>query len=468
MQNPTLDERPHSESWQPLPTHQPAVAPRFHAYTESHLEQIPHLERLSAAARFDMRVVANVLPFRVNQYVLDQLIDWDNIPADPIFQLTFPQVGMLASADFNRIADLLRQGAERKLVKAAADEIRRKLNPHPAGQQSLNVPALDGEPVAGIQHKYRETVLFFPTQGQTCHAYCTFCFRWAQFVGIQDLKFASTDAAQLHSYLAAHPQVSDILFTGGDPLVMKARHLANYLLPLLQDEYAHVQTIRIGSKALSYWPYRFTSDPDAGALLQLFEHLVQSGKHVAFMAHYNHWRELETPSAREAIQRIRDTGVIIRGQGPSIAHINDDAEVWARLWRTQVQLGIVPYYMFVERDTGAQQYFEVPLARAWQIYRLAIGQVSGLARTVRGPSMSAAPGKVEIQGVAHIKGEKVFVLRFIQGRNPDWIQQPFFARFDPHATWLNHLQPAFGEERFFFEDEYQAMCVGHITQQSIQ
>ena len=459
-------QRSHTEPWQPSPTPEPAATPHFHAYTESHLEQIPHLERLSAAARFDMRVVANVLPFRVNQYVLDQLIDWDNIPADPIFQLTFPQVGMLASADFNRIADLLKQGAERKLVKAAADDIRRKLNPHPAGQQSLNVPALDGEPVAGIQHKYRETVLFFPTQGQTCHAYCTFCFRWAQFVGMQDLKFASTDADQLHSYLAAHPQVSDILFTGGDPLVMKARHLANYLLPLLQDEYAHIQTIRIGSKALSYWPYRFTSDPDAGALLQLFEHLVQSGKHVAFMAHYNHWRELETPSAREAIQRIRDTGVVIRGQGPLIAHINDDPDVWARLWRTQVKLGIVPYYMFVERDTGAQQYFEVPLARAWQIYRHAMSQVSGLARTARGPSMSATPGKVEIQGVTHIKGEKVFVLRFIQGRNPDWIQQPFFARFDPHATWLNHLQPAFGEERFFFEDEYQAMCADQISQQA--
>ena len=468
MQNQPLYERLHTESRQLSPIHEPAAMPRFHAYTESHLEQIPHLERLSAASRFDMRVVANVLPFRINQYVLDQLIDWDNIPADPIFQLTFPQVGMLESKDFNRIADLLKQGAERKLVRAAADDIRRKLNPHPAGQQSLNVPALDGKPVSGIQHKYRETVLFFPTQGQTCHAYCTFCFRWAQFVGIQDLKFASTDANQLHGYLAAHPQVSDILFTGGDPLVMKARHLANYLLPLLQDEYAHVQTIRIGSKALSYWPYRFTSDPDAGALLQLFEHLVQSGKHVALMAHYNHWRELETPSAREAIQRVRDTGVVIRGQGPLIAHINDDADVWTRLWRTQVKLGIVPYYMFVERDTGAQRYFEVPLARAWQIYRQAMSQVSGLARTARGPSMSAAPGKIEIQGVTHIKGKKVFVLRFIQGRNADWIQQPFFARFDPHATWLNHLQPAFGEERFFFEDEYQAMCAGHMSQQVSQ
>jgi hypothetical protein len=72
--------------------------------------------------------------------------------------------------------------------------------------------------------------------------------------------------------------------------------------------------------------------------------------------------------------------------------------------------------------------------------------------------MSAGPGKIEIQGIAEINNEKVFVLRFIQGRNPDWVQRPFFARFDPEATWLNHLRPAFGAEKFFYEDEYQAIC----------
>lgn len=78
-------------------------------------------------------------------------------------------------------------------------------------------------------------------------------------------------------------------------------------------------------------------------------------------------------------------------------------------------------------------------------------QVSGIARTARGPSMSATPGKVEIQGVSEINGEKVFVLRFIQGRNPDWVQRPFFAQYDETATWLNQLKPAFGEAKFFFE-----------------
>ncbi len=189
--------------------------------------------------------------------------------------------------------------------------------------------------------------------------------------------------------------------------------------------------------------------------------LVNSGKHVAIMAHYNHWKEMDTAIARKAIRRLRDTGVIIRTQAPLLDNINNDPAVWAKMWREQVKLGLVPYYMFMERDTGAKRYFEVPLARAWQVYQEAIQQVSGLARTARGPSMSAGPGKVEIQGMTELNGEKVFVLRFIQGRNPDWVQRPFFARYDEQATWLDQLTPAFGEEKFFFEDEYQAMCMGH-------
>jgi L-lysine 2,3-aminomutase len=213
--------------------------------------------------------------------------------------------------------------------------------------------------------------------------------------------------------------------------------------------------VRIGTKALTFWPYRFVTDPDADELLDLLARLVQAGKHVALMAHFNHWREMDTDICREAIRRIRATGAQIRSQGPLIAHINDNADDWARMWREQVRLGITPYYMFVERDTGAKCYFEVPLARAWHIYRDAMQQVSGLARTARGPSMSAGPGKIEIQGVSEINGQKVFVLRFIQGRNPDWVQRPFFARYDEEATWLNELRPAFGEEKFFFEDEYR-------------
>jgi len=438
---------------------QGAIEPRdFTVFNDRTMDRIAALERVPEEIRFEMRVVASVLPFRINEYVIDELIDWDNIPEDPMFQLTFPQREMLSPEAFERMAELHRRGADRKEISALAKELREELNPHPAGQMELNRPAEeDGEVINGLQHKYRETVLFFPSQGQTCHSYCTFCFRWAQFVGDKDLRIASTDADLLHDYLRSHPDISDLLVTGGDPMVMKTKNLKGYLEPLLEADLDHVQTVRIGTKALTFWPYRFVTDSDADELLNLLERLVESGKHVAIMAHYNHPNELRTPIAHEAIRRLRDTGAEIRAQGPLLRHINDDPQAWADLWREQVRLGVVPYYMFVERDTGARRYFEVPLARAWEIYREAMKQVSGLARTARGPSMSADPGKVEIQGVTEINGEKVFVLRFIQGRNPDWVQRPFFAKYDENATWLDQLEPAFGEEKFFFEDEFEAM-----------
>jgi KamA family protein len=436
----------------------PVSAPQFQVYTNRQFGQIKELQSLAPERRFEFEVVANVLPFRVNQYVLDELIDWSDPLNDPMFILTFPQRGMLARRDFERMAALMRAGAPSAEIAAAARDIRTGLNPHPAGQMELNVPEFEDQKLGGMQHKYHETLLFFPSQGQVCHSYCTFCFRWAQFVGDKDLKFASNEVDTLYRYLAAHAEISDLLITGGDPMVMKSKHLRTYLEPLLErGRVDHVQTVRIGTKALTYWPHRFVTDPDADDLLRLLESLVARGKHVAIMAHYNHWRELEPAMTRRAIMRIRATGAQIRCQGPLLAHINDDAEIWARLWREQVRQGLVPYYMFVERDTGARRYFEVPLARAWEIYRGAIQKVSGLARAARGPSMSAGPGKVEVQGVTEIHGEKVFVLRFLQGRNEDWVQRPFFARFDASATWLDELRPAFGDREFFFEPEYRGM-----------
>ncbi len=121
------------------------------------------------------------------------------------------------------------------------------------------------------------------------------------------------------------------------------------------------------------------------------------------------------------------------------------------MWRKEVRLGAIPYYMFVERDTGARHYFEVPLANAYDIFREAYSRVSGLARTVRGPSMSAMPGKVVVDGIPEIYGIKVFALRFLQARDPSWVGKPFFARFDPHVTWFDKLRPALGETEFFFE-----------------
>jgi KamA family protein len=428
------------------------------------IDNIPQLQELNDEQRFAIKVVSNILPFRANNYVVEELIDWRNIPDDPIFQLTFMQKEMLTDDQFDRMADLLKSGASDAEIKNLANDIRLELNPHPAAQMTANVPSMEGVQVPGVQHKYRETSLIFPSSGQTCHAYCTFCFRWAQFVGMNDLRFATDESNRFQDYLRKHKEITDILLTGGDPMIMSLKKLKIYIEPLLAPEFNHIQTIRIGTKSVAYWPYKYVTDHDAEGVLQLFEEVVNAGKHLAIMGHYNHWKELSTEISREAIRRIRNTGAQIRTQSPLIKHINDDPDVWAKMWKDQVKLGCIPYYFFVERNTGAKNYFEIPLVRAYEIYREAYKQVSGLSRTVRGPSMSALPGKVAIEGVAEIKGEKVFVLTLLQARNPEWCKRPFFAKFDPRATWYDQLRPAFGKDKFFFQDELNQILVSQNGQ----
>jgi KamA family protein len=421
------------------------------------LDSIPQILNLPDSQRFAIKVVSTVMPFRVNNYVIEELIDWNNIPEDPIFQLTFMQKDMLNDDQFRKVANILCNGYDDSEIHNVVEEIRLELNPHPAGQMTLNVPTLDGISVPGVQHKYKETVLIFPSSGQTCHAYCTFCFRWAQFVGMNDLKFATDESKRFQDYLIVKKDVTDVLITGGDPMIMSAKKLASYIEPLLEPEFDHIRNIRIGTKSVAYWPYRFVNDKDSYDILRLFEKILKSGKHLALMGHYNHWKELSTDVAKEAVKRIRNTGAQIRTQSPLIKHVNDDPDVWTKLWLEQVKLGCIPYYFFIERNTGAKSYFEIPLYRAYKIYKEAYENISGLGRTVRGPSMSALPGKVSVEGVTEINGEKVFVLTMLQARNPKWVKTPFFAKFDEEATWMSDLRPAFGKDKFFYQDELNQM-----------
>lgn len=440
---------------------------KLESFSLHNYKNIPHINKLSVEQIEAIEVVGNVLPFKTNNYVVNELINWEDLENDPMFKLTFPQKDMLSKNHYTLMWNTLIATKNKDLIKQTANKIRSQLNPHPAGQIEHNVPEINGEKLMGMQHKYRETVLFFPSQGQTCHAYCTFCFRWPQFVGLDELKFATKEAYLLRDYISSNSFVTDVLFTGGDPMIMKTKILATYIKPLLESDAPNLQTIRIGTKALSYWPYKFTTDDDADEMIDLFESIVKKGINLSIMAHFSHPVELETQAVKDAIKRLRSVGVQIRTQSPVLKHINDTPEVWADMWRKQVNLNCIPYYMFIPRDTGAQDYFAITLENAWHIFRNAYQKVSGVCRTVRGPSMSCTPGKVQILGVSEVKGEKVFVLRMLQGRNPDWVARPFFAKYNEHAIWLDDLKPALGEEKFFFEDELELMFNEHLHDKEI-
>jgi len=426
-------------------------------YNLSNFDTIPQIYKLTQEQINAIKIVGNVLPFKINNYVIDELIDWNNIPNDAIFQLVFPQKGMLTEKNYNIVENALNSNVPKEDLRKIINEIRYKLNPHPAGQKNDNIPEVDGIKLTGVQHKYNQTVLFFPNHGQTCHSYCTFCFRWPQFIGVDELKFASNETEFLIKYIKKNEQITDVLFTGGDPMVMSAKRLEAYINPILEADLPNLKTIRIGSKSLAYWPYKYTTDKDSEDILKLFKKIVDKGLHLSFMAHFNHPTEMKTDVVKKAIKNILATGAQIRTQSPIMKHINDDPIIWENMWKEQVKLGMIPYYMFIARDTSAQEYFAVTLEDALETYNKAYKNISGVVRTVRGPSMSAAPGKVQLLGINEINGEKVFMLKFLQARNTDWLEKPFCAKYDPNAIWLDDLKPAFDKKNFIFdEDEFMS------------
>ncbi len=399
-----------------------------------------------------IETLGSVLPFKTNNYVVNELIDWQNWEKDPIFILNFPQKEMISNQDFEKVNFALKNNFSNENLQTIISEIRKNLNPHPGKQIENNIPTLNGEKLHGIQHKYQETILCFPAPGQTCHAFCSFCFRWPQFVGMDELKFSLKQPSKMIEYLKIHPEITDILFTGGDPMTMNANNLSKFILPLL--DLSTVNAIRIGTKVLSFFPYRFLTEPDSDEVLKLFEKVKKSGKHLTLMAHISHPNELKTEALRKAVERIRNAGVEIRTQSPILRNINDSAEIWKKLWEKQIQLGMIPYYTFIARNTGGHRYFALPLVKTYEIFRDAYSSVSGICKTVRGPIMSSNPGKVQVIGITEIAKEKLLMLNFVQARNPAWVQKPFFAQYDEKAAWLNELKPAFGEKEFFFEPEF--------------
>lgn len=419
-------------------------------YDERNFLEIPQIKKLSDDQIHSIKVVGSVIPFRVNNYIINNLINWDEIPSDPIYKIFFPQKDMLSEQHFTQVSSCIKSGVSEGLFKRVISDIRMSLNPHPGRQIESNIPKTGEHILGGVQHKYRETVLYFPFLGQTCFSYCTFCFRWAQFIGDQDLFMASRSITDLCEYVKERSYISDILITGGDPLIMRAESLKKELLPLLDLALQHLQNIRIGTRSLASWPQRFIMDKDADDLLRLFEKVIKSGKHLTIVAHYNHWRELETDIAQQAVSRLRDIGVIIRSQSPICARINDDSKTWVRLWNDQVKQGIVPYYMFIPRDTGVNKYFKLSLEKAWQVYKDAINSVSGLAKTVRGPVMSTTLGKIEVLGITKILEGEAFVLRYLQAREPNLIGKPFFAKYNEYATWFSDLKPLGSQDEIFF------------------
>ena len=254
-----------------------------------------------------------------------------------------------------------------------ADPIARQFLPDPReivtlpGELSDPIGDAAHSPLPGVVHRYNDRVLLKLLT--VCPVYCRFCFR-RETVGRGKgdmLSSAETQAAL--DYIAANPQIYEVILTGGDPLALSPRRLRAVAERLAAMP--HVAVLRIHTRAPTAAPALVTPE--------WLEALKASGKALFVALHVNHARELNE-AARAAIARLRDAGATLLSQTVLLAGVNDDAETLEALMRALMSLQIKPYYLHHPDLAPGAGHFRLPLARGREIY-------AALARRVGGPAL---------------------------------------------------------------------------------
>ena len=390
-------------------------------------------------------------------------INWQDFARNSLFQLVFPQPGMIDP----EVVAAYQAASTPEARTEIACRYREKTNPHD-GNQLLNKPWFvndEGvlEILEGSQHKYPQCQLIFDKTTQNCFAFCTYCFRHAQLHGDQDM-FLQRDVAQVHAYLRKHKEVTDLLITGGDAGYMSASRFAQYALPIISDpELLHIRTIRFASRMLSYHPEMILS-PRYDEMLKVFDMLNENGIQLAWMSHFSTPRELLNPSTIAAVRRLQKHGVVLRSQSPIMKHISMfedqqgriDVERSSRNWidlaNLLATLGIGFHSMYCARPTGEQAYFAAPLAEVNAVASRIHRSLASINRPSRYISMTTSAGKISILGTVEVGGETAFALKFTEGRNMEWMDRVFLAKYDQEQNTVDLLQP-FDTEKFFFRNE---------------
>ena len=357
-----------------------------------YIRDINKLENIPAEYRARLEKVSERYVFRANDYYLG-LINWDD-PNDPIKQLIIPR--------------------EEELTSWGALDA--------SNEQAVTV-------ARGVQHKYPHTVLLLCNE--VCGAYCRYCFRKRLFMDQNDE--ATNDVSAGIEYIRNHPDVTNVLLTGGDPLLMSTRRLVEIFEQL--RTIPHVRIIRIGSKMPAFDPWRALTDEK---LLEAFRKYSTPTKRIYLMAHFDHPREL-TDVAIEGIDAFIKSGVICVNQCPMIKGVNDDAAVLTELYQKLSWIGCPPYYLFQGRPTAGNEPYEVPIVRGWSIFHEAIRKGSGLARRAKF-AMSHETGKIEILAV----DEKYIYMRYHRAKDEANRGKFMVFKRDDEAYWLDQLEPVEG------------------------
>lgn len=353
-----------------------------------YIRDIDKVQDMPQVERERLRPVTEEYVFRANDYYL-KLIDWDD-PNDPIRQLIIPR----------------------------EEELNQWGRLDASNEQAVTV-------ARGVQHKYTDTVLLLCNE--VCGAYCRYCFRKRLFMNDNDE--VTNDVSAGIEYIRSHPEVNNVLLTGGDPLLMSTRRIREIVSQLRQIE--HVQIIRFGSKMPAFDPWRISRDEE---LQELFRTYSTPEKRIYLMCHFDHPREL-TPEACDGIAAALACGLICVNQCPLIRGINDDPDVLTAMYEKLSYIGCPPYYLFQGRPTAGNEPYEVPLVEGWHIFQEALRRGSGLARRARF-CMSHETGKVEVLAI----DDSFIYLRYHQAKHVEDLGRFFICHRDDDAYWLDQLE----------------------------
>jgi lysine 2,3-aminomutase len=238
-------------------------------------------------------------------------------------------------------------------------------------------------PIEGIVHRYPDRVLLKLVY--TCPVYCRFCFR-REMVGPEGRPgLTARQRAAAYDYIRVHPQIWEVILTGGDPLVLPASRLRKAVDALAAID--HVKIIRIHTRVPAVAPERITAD--------VIDALKARGKATYVVLHANHPREL-TPAARAACARIVDAGIPMLSQSVLLKGVNDDAEVLAELMRAFVACRIKPYYLHHADLAPGTAHLRTSIAAGQELMRGLRGRISGLCQPAYMLDIPGGAGKVPI------------------------------------------------------------------------
>ncbi len=354
-----------------------------------YIRDISRVEQLSDEERTKLKKVGEKFQFRANDYYLS-LIDWDD-PDDPIRKIIVPSV-----SELHEFGDL-----------DASDE-----------ESNYVVP--------GCQHKYPYTALLLCNE--VCGGYCRFCFRKRLF--LDESEEVVNNVAPGIEYIRENEQITNVLLTGGDPLLMSTRKLERIIRELRKIK--HIKIIRVGTKMPAFNPYRIIDDPELPNMLTRYS---TRHKRVYVMTHFNHPREL-TDAACLALDLLMRAGTILCNQTPILKGVNDDPKTLKRLMADLAAIGVNPYYFFQCRPTQGNMPFVLSLTEAYEVFEEAKRKVSGLSKRARFV-MSHALGKIEIVGVT----EHHVYLKYHRARYPKDDGRLLVYHRDDSAYWLDDLVP---------------------------